>query len=449
MIVKKEYSDAVNAFSKLIKQYPARGDVNKWYGEALFETGRYEDAEEYLAKAARLKVAGAYPYLGQVYLRQYQFDKALDAFKKYAVAVKKDPILTETANQLVEQAENCKKALTRVEEVIFIDSMIVDKKTFFKYYKLSQETGKLLDYELLEKADSAFTNVIFESQRGDRRLFGKKTDDKGYDLFESSRLFGNKWSDLIRLPNNINSAGNELFPFVLNDGMTLYFASDKEPTLGGYDLYITKYSTQSSAYLVPEKLPMPFNSPFNDYMMAIDEENGIGWFATDRFQREGYVAIYLFIPNSVKRYYRDIPAAEILDYAKITSIQATWPENASYEKMLNAIYNAEDKLHNGNEEFFFVINDNIIYTNYSDFEDTKARQYFRTYEANLKKKEELEKNLDDMRSKWTKANASQKNTLKPQILKAENELLNLENTIDDLELNARNLEIEYLKKKRK
>ena len=38
-------------------------DVNKWYGEALYETGKKEEALPYLLKAARGKITGSYPYL--------------------------------------------------------------------------------------------------------------------------------------------------------------------------------------------------------------------------------------------------------------------------------------------------------------------------------------------------------------------------------------------------
>ena len=48
---------------------------------------------------------------------------------------------------------------------------------------------------------------------------------------------------------------------------------------------------------------MPFNSPANDYMYAIDEFNNIGWFASDRYQPDNKVCIYVFVPNSSKEVY--------------------------------------------------------------------------------------------------------------------------------------------------
>ncbi len=48
---------------------------------------------------------------------------------------------------------------------------------------------------------------------------------------------------------------------------------------------------------------MPFDSPYNHYMHVIDQYNNLGWFASDRFQPEGKICIYVFIPNSSKQTY--------------------------------------------------------------------------------------------------------------------------------------------------
>ena len=69
--------------------------------------------------------------------------------------------------------------------------------------------------------------------------------------------------------------GQQDYPFMLSDGTTLYFAENGEESLGGYDLFVTRYSSSSHEYLKPENLGMPFNSPYNDYMLVIDEPNNL------------------------------------------------------------------------------------------------------------------------------------------------------------------------------
>ena len=112
-----------------------------------------------------------------------------------------------------------------------------------------------------------------------------------------------EWGDEKQLPMNINSNDDDNYPFVLSDGATIYYSSKGNGSIGGYDLFVTRYNINSDTYLAPEQLGMPFNSPYNDYMYVIDEYNNLGWFASDRFQPEEKVCIYVFIPNSSKQTY--------------------------------------------------------------------------------------------------------------------------------------------------
>ena len=87
------------------------------------------------------------------------------------------------------------------------------------------------------------------------------------------------------------------------DGVTLYFANNGENSLGGYDIFMTRRSDgdgEGKEYFQPQNVGMPYNSPFNDFMMAIDEASGLGWWATDRNQIPGKVTVYVFIPSQMR-----------------------------------------------------------------------------------------------------------------------------------------------------
>ena len=73
------------------------------------------------------------------------------------------------------------------------------------------------------------------------------------------------WSLGKPLPGCINASGNANYPYVLSDGVTIYYASDGDGSMGGYDIFVTRYNTNTDTYLVPENVGMPFNSPYNDY----------------------------------------------------------------------------------------------------------------------------------------------------------------------------------------
>lgn len=167
------------------------------------------------------------------------------------------------------------------------------------------------------------------------------------------------------------------------DGVTIYYASDGEG-LGGYDIFVTRYNTNTDTYLVPENVGMPFNSPYNDYMYVIDEYNNLGWFASDRFQPEGKVCIYVFIPNNSKQTYNyeAMDQQQMIRLAQIHSLKETWKDK-------KAVAEAQQRLeaamsHKPQErriaDFEFVIDDNTTYYLLKDFKSAKAKQLFQRYQ---------------------------------------------------------------------
>jgi hypothetical protein len=380
---------------------------------------------------------------------QYRFDDAADYYEKYLATVKKDAAETARVEALLDRAERCAKAMTKVENVVIVDSIVVDKARFFEYYRLGQEAGRLIDYKLLADAAGSTGEVAFESQRGDRRVFGRQTADAGYDLYESSKLLGDKWTESTPFPSNINTAANENFPFVLTDGTTLYYASDNDESYGGYDLFVTKYNVASGSYYTPEHLPMPFNSPYNDYLLAIDEGSQVGWFASDRFQPEDKVIIYLFLPNFGERtYYRDLSDAELRARARIASIKATWPADANYEQLLYGIFNEEQDFSKQQGAFVFVINDKILYYNLDDFESKQARAEYERAAQQRALYDTDAAELADLRAQWAKGNEASHRKIRARILSLESKLPEMLSQIEELEQTARNTEITYLRTRR-
>ena len=55
---------------------------------------------------------------------------------------------------------------------------------------------------------------------------------------QSSRLADGSWEQPEPLGDVLNEGGDANFPFLMSDGVTLYFANDGENSLGGYDIFI-------------------------------------------------------------------------------------------------------------------------------------------------------------------------------------------------------------------
>jgi hypothetical protein len=383
-----------------------------------------------------------YVAAAEMYSRLYLFEEAVEAYQTQIALLKKNrkskPEDIEAIEPLLNQAERLAKMVARCENVQIIDSVIVNKNDFLNAYLLGEEAGTL---------ENTKGSVNFENQLKDRRYFGKKTSDGNFRLHTQTKI-QDVWTEekILNLPSDSTSDDN--FPFVMPDGLTIYYASTGNGSIGGYDIFVSRYNLTNDTYLAPNQFGMPFNSIYNDYMMAVDEVNEIGYFATDRFQPEDKVVIYTFIPNNEYTSVESEDEQELIGRALITSIQDTWVQGKDYQAYLNTIKSSiENERQKIQKDFTFVINDNIVYYALTDFDSDAAKNAFLQSQAIRDKIMVLENQLDIHRQNYAKGDASKKQSLKEPILANEKQLENWYEEYEKAIRNTRNLEIKYLRQK--
>lgn len=94
----------------------------------------------------------------------------------------------------------------------------------------------------------------------------------------------------INLGPNINTAGNEVFPFLHPDG-TLYFASDGHGGLGGLDVFFSK-STGELGFGPAVNCGSPINSTRDDFGLMLDLPGLRGFFSSAREGGQGKDDLY-------------------------------------------------------------------------------------------------------------------------------------------------------------
>lgn len=97
----------------------------------------------------------------------------------------------------------------------------------------------------------------------------------GMDLWYSLKDQNGNWGNLINCGPNINSASNEVFP-TTNNG-TLYYSSNQQEGLGGYDIYAHFLENKTS-----RRLAAPINSSFDDYSYTTNNGGTTGFFVSNR-----------------------------------------------------------------------------------------------------------------------------------------------------------------------
>ncbi|MFP4022948.1 MAG: PKD domain-containing protein [Thiohalospira sp.] len=112
----------------------------------------------------------------------------------------------------------------------------------------------------------------------------------GTDIYVC-KFEGNNWSEPENLGPQINSEGNEFFPFIHSSGR-LYFSSDGHEGEGRLDIF---YSEKiSGEWHKPIGMDPPINSRYNDFGLIIDVFKKSGLFSSDRSRNSD--DIYSFAP---------------------------------------------------------------------------------------------------------------------------------------------------------
>lgn len=112
----------------------------------------------------------------------------------------------------------------------------------------------------------------------------------GKDLYRA-RVAGSDFGPMENLGPEINTTGDEMFPYV-RDSVTLYFASNGHPGAGGLDLF--KATQDSTGHWKVENLGFPINSSSDDFGITFEGNKEKGFFSSNRNDARGFDHIYSF-----------------------------------------------------------------------------------------------------------------------------------------------------------
>lgn len=443
-----EYEKAKPVFAKLVKSNPKSGSLNYWYGVCLNETGEHDKALPYLKKAVDSDVENAYRYMGDYCLADGNYEEALDHYDTYLNKVDPTDTMFVVYTRRAERAKHELKFYKRVEKVVFVDSIVVAKEKFLEAYMLGRECGKINNTHETLGGNTSTEGTAYRTEMNDKIYYSDADANGRMQLYMCYKML-DSWSK----PTALNGLpeGDNNYPFLLADGVTIYFANNNPNGLGGYDLYVTRYNSDTDRYFMAENLGMPFNSPANDYMMVIDEVNNLGWFATDRNQPEGMVCIYTFLPSETKQYYnyKEDRFEDIRQAAQIASIAATQTDQEAVRKAQQALFRlglqmqAEVK----KNDFTFVIDDFTDYHSLDNFKCAEARQLYKDWGAKQETLKRLGEELETMRERYTHSSSNDRKSMTNELLRLEQQYEQLETEVMGMPKAIRNLEINFIRNK--
>lgn len=123
---------------------------------------------------------------------------------------------------------------------------------------------------------------------------------KNPDIYSSTIGADGKFTEPIRLPDNINTSQGEESVFIHPDNQTLYFSSQGHPGMGGLDIFVSKKQADGS-WGPATNLGYPINT-FNDENSLVVDANGkLAYFASEREGGFGGLDIYQFeLPQDLR-----------------------------------------------------------------------------------------------------------------------------------------------------
>jgi hypothetical protein len=210
--------------------------------------------------------------------------------------------------------------------------------------KKSREGWK--DIKELEFNDAEYSCAFPTiNKQGDMIFF---TSDRGggyggKDIYYATFING-KWSKPKNAGKNVNTPGDERYPFIHADG-TLFFSSTGLQGFGGMDIFRCT-PNKLGEFGKPENLGLPFNSPTDDFGFYLDDNYNRGYFSSDRSGGVGMDDIYAFeyvnIPFELNVYCDGKPSDSIkiivVKDSMYTLTDSTYNSKSNYELDVNTHY---------------------------------------------------------------------------------------------------------------
>ena len=332
---------------------------------------------------------------------------SMQAQKKKKPVVKKAPVVVVEEPQEDPRITEMREA---TQQIVFIDSVVVAKNDFLSAIRLNAESGRLDSYDQFFRSEGHEESYVYINEMGNKCYFSDENANSRMQLYTLDKL-GDDWSEPLALKGISDGISEANYPFMMTDGTTFYFAAKGEESIGGYDIFVTRYDSERGTFLKAENLGMPFASEANDLFYAIDEFNQLGYFVTDRRQPRGKVCIYTFIPQERRRTYQ--PEAysdqQLRSLASIGRIADTWTDKQQLNEAIQRLQAARS-----------VASQAQTADHISKTPELDAMRH----EADVQAKA-----LAIERNRYATASESERATLRIKILSAEQQLEDLQTTI--------------------
>ncbi|MFN7119222.1 MAG: tetratricopeptide repeat protein [Saprospiraceae bacterium] len=134
----------------------------------------------------------------------------------------------------------------------------------------------------------------------------------GLDLYKTV-LRNGRWTNPENLGADINTAYDETTPYLSRDGRTLYFSSSyPERSIGGLDVFKAVFIPEINRWTEPKNLGLPINSAGDDEYFRLANDGFTGFFTSNRKDGIGMRDLYIAYFNDYLAE-QDLPAIDLAE----------------------------------------------------------------------------------------------------------------------------------------
>ncbi|MNJ85262.1 WD40-like Beta Propeller Repeat protein [compost metagenome] len=296
----EQFVEATPLYLHLIALNPRSTDYNYKYGTCLlFNSNKKQDAFKYLNFSITDPAIApeAYFYLGKAYHLNFQFNEAIKNYNVYIQKSAGKPNPGFEVERQIEMCQNGKKLLTTITDLVVLEKKQIEYGSFFRLYNLSHIGGVILitaDYQSKIDKKRNHTPLIHFPDNAQTVYYSSygESDKGSKDIYCRKRLPDGKWGLPALVPGNVNTKFDEDFPYLSPNGEYLYFCSKGHNSMGGFDVFRSRFDAETNSFGDPENMDFAISSPDNDLFYVVDSLEQNAYFASARQSENGKIHVY-------------------------------------------------------------------------------------------------------------------------------------------------------------
>ena len=228
--------------------------------------------------------------------KSYEFNKAIEIYTglmKGAQDTTTEGVMgnINTLNKLLAQSQNGSSMLNFAYSPTVITTKEASLKNFFLLYP-GFNSGKWVLTPREFAGESGERSYMFLPNNARKLVFSAKDNSGSWNIYSSTLKENGEWTYPEMLNENITSTGDELFPYITEDGKSLYFSSNGHYGIGGFDIYVSRWDEESNDWGVAQNLGFPFSSPEDDFLYYDTPDGNFSIFASTRDTKKDSIMVY-------------------------------------------------------------------------------------------------------------------------------------------------------------